>query len=783
MNRSNLRSGILLLVILLLALGLRLYRLDAPSLWNDEGTSIAVAQRDLATIAQDAANDIHPPLYYWLLHGWTRLLGTGEAAARSLSALLGVALVALIYALGRQLRPEGDESPGAQRRGQWIGLTAAFLATVNPFQIYYSQEARMYMLAAVLAAAAVLALVRFVESRSVAALAALVVLEAAGLYTHYFFIFVVAVVNLGYLLSLAGSFGGGMPRRADRGQVVGWIVAQVAVVLLYLPWLPTALRQVTSWPGPPPQASFFQALADTWRWLVLGPTIETGQAVVPLLAAAFLAVVGLLGWSRRHVWKPALLAVWLAVPVVSILALGLYREAYLKFLLVASPPVMLLLAAGTLSHGKQLTRTVLRFAQVIAILLILVGTGVALRNYYVEPAYARDDYRGIAAYIEALGRPGDAIVLNAPGQQEVFGYYYGGELPVYPLPASRPPNPAATEAALSDLVTPGGRVFAVLWATGESDPGQVVEGWLDRQTYKALDAWYGNVRLVVYAVPGQVPSAPDRSLDVLLRSAGSGDEIRLVGYSLSQRELAAGDIAPLTLFWQVDRPPSRRYKLFVHLLDAGDQIVGQIDAEIPLGKAGEQAAGNFGVPVHPATPPGEYRVEAGLYDQETGERLLAPDGSSQVWLEPLAVNRAPAPASLVALGMEHGDGASFGEIALLGYDQHKLGFAYQPEAALRPGDVLHVNLYWQAKGQPTGDWQIVLSLVSDSGQEMAELTAQPVNGYPTSRWQAGDVWRGQLNLPLPGHLKPGRYRLRVQPIAPDGRSTEPFLAIRLSVGE
>ena len=767
MNRGGLRSGILLSVILLLALGLRFYHLAEPSLWNDEGTSVAVAQRDLATIARDAANDIHPPLYYWLLHGWVRLLGTGEAAVRSLSALLGVALVALIYALGRRLRPQ---------EGAWIGLLAAFLAAVNPFQVYYSQEARMYMLVAVLAAAAVLALVRFVESGSAAALVALVVLEAAGLYTHYSFIFLVVVVNLAYLLSLRN-------RHLDRGQLLGWIASQAVVMLLYLPWLPTALRQVTSWPGPSPQVSFFQALAETWRWLVLGPAIDTGQAAAPLLAAAFLAVVGLFRWSSKRIWEPALLAVWLAVPVVSILALGLYREAYLKFLLVASPPVMLLLAAGTLGHGERPARYILRAAQLIAILLVLVGTGVALRHYYVEPVYARDDYRGIAAYIEAIGRPGDAIVLNAPGQQEVFNYYYHGELQVYPLPASRPADPTATEAALSGLVRPGGRVFAVLWATGESDPEGVVEGWLERQAYKALDAWYGNVRLAVYAVPDQVPSAPDHSLDVPLRSAGSGDEIRLVGYSLAQRQLAAGDILPVTLFWQADRTPSRRYKLFVHLLDAGDQIVGQIDAEIPPGQPGEQVASNLGVPVHPATPPGEYRVEVGLYDPETGERLLAPDGASQVWLEPLAVERPAAPAPLLALGMQHSDGASFGEIALLGYDLHKLGFAHQPEAALWPGDVLHANLYWRAQDQPGGDWQIDLSLVSEDGRQVVDLTAEPVNGYPTSSWQAGDVWRGQFNLPLPGDLPPGRYRLRVQLIAPDGRSHDFHSSGFVAVGE
>ncbi len=51
-----------LAALLLLALGLRLYRLDAQSLWNDEGTSVALAGRDLATITRSAALDIHPLL-------------------------------------------------------------------------------------------------------------------------------------------------------------------------------------------------------------------------------------------------------------------------------------------------------------------------------------------------------------------------------------------------------------------------------------------------------------------------------------------------------------------------------------------------------------------------------------------------------------------------------------------------------------------------------------------------------------------------------------------------
>ena len=807
-SRKELITAGLLILILLLAFGLRFYRLGAQSLWNDEGTSVALAQRDLASIARDSAGDIHPPLYYWLLSGWVRLSGTGEAAVRSFSALLGVVLVALIYALGRLLA------------GRWIGLAAAFLAAINPFQVYYAQEARMYMLLAVLTAASMLSLVILVDrSRrsqpAIPAYAVLVLLEAAGLYTHYSFVFVVAALNLAYLLWLALTWKLATPGNTLRPvrRLACWVLSQAIVLLLYLPWLPTAIRQVTSWPSPAGTTPFLQALATTWRWLVFGPTIETGGLTTSLLVAALLAIAGFLsliiGWvgagTLRTRWAAALLALWLGLPLISMFALGLYREAYLKFLLVATPAVSLLLACGLLaplpapSRGtrqetpsprsrSRILSYSLRCLQLVAALLLLVPTILALGNYYAGSAHARDDYRGIVDYVDAVSRPGDAILLNAPGQQEVFGYYYHGDLPVYPLPQSRPLDPAETESTLAELARLGGRVFAVLWATDESDPERFVESWLDARAYKALDSWYGNVRLVVYAIPERAPQAPDQPLNVPLQNSQTGDEIALLGYSLLNDRLAAGDIAQITLFWQVDRTPARRYKVFLHVLDGANHIVGQRDAE-PGGGArptdgwapGEVVVDNHGVPIHPATPPGEYRVEAGIYVPQTGQRLLTRNEQGQIWLEPLAVERPASPAPVEALRMRHDAGAEFGELALLGYDAHRLGFGHQPDVPLRPGDVVHVNLYWQARSDPGGDWQVTVALVDADGNEWGSAMAEPAGAYPTSHWQAGDVWRGQFNLALPADAPPGRYRVRVVPIAPDGATLESFLSDPLRV--
>jgi hypothetical protein len=192
---------------------------------------------------------------------------------------------------------------------------------------------------------------------------------------------------------------------------------------------------------------------------------------------------------------------------------------------------------------------------------------------------------------------------------------------------------------------------------------------------------------------------------------------------------------------------------------------------------GETVADNYGIPIHPATPPGDYRVEMGLYDAETGKRLVTPDGDDQIWLEPLTVTLPAAPAPLEALAMQHDADRSYGALALLGYDAHKLGFAHRPEEPLLPGDLLHVNLYWRADGKPSGDWQVMIGW-----QPLpASIIADPVGGYSTSQWREGDVWRGQFNLAVPVDAAAGQSRFWVQLLAPDGSELERFLSDPLIV--
>src|SRR5919109_511127 len=86
-----------LLVAIAVAFALRVYLLGAQSLWNDEGTSVALAPLNLDAITNAAARDIHPPLYYYLLHFWMPLVGNTEYAIRFLSVIAGVLTVAFTF--------------------------------------------------------------------------------------------------------------------------------------------------------------------------------------------------------------------------------------------------------------------------------------------------------------------------------------------------------------------------------------------------------------------------------------------------------------------------------------------------------------------------------------------------------------------------------------------------------------------------------------------------------------------------------------------------------------
>jgi mannosyltransferase len=767
-------------LILLLAAALRFYRLAGQSLWSDEGNSVALAQAGLAEIAARTALDIHPPLYYWLLHFWIGLFGQSEVAVRSLSAVAAVLLVGVIYQLGTRL---------FDRRA---GLMAAFIAAVSPFQVYYAQEARMYALLALLGALTVWAMVEWMGTRAPLSgervhgepatilgapvqgwksrlpWALLYVLGAtAGLYTQYAFPVVLAATNLAALAHLWQA----RKQEPVAPRLAGWLAMQAIPLALYLPWLPVAWRQLTTWPAPSP-ADAGNAFSTVWRTLVLGPAggINSQPWDVVFGGLTLVGVILLLAFAPPP--RALLVLLYGGLPVG--LTLILFKPAYLKFLLVASPALCLLLGLE-LALWRVKKRP--SFENWVGAGIIALAAWGPLVAYYTDPAVARDDYRGIARTLEAVAGPGDAILLDAAGQQEVFGYYYHGAAPVYPLPRQRPLDRQATVAELETILARARRVYVLYWATEESDPAGVIEGWLNEHAFKATDAWVGNVRLVSYAAP--LPAA-----DLLPADAHLGEHITLTGYRLLPERIVPGEVVQIQLRWTTDAPLAARYVVFVQALDAANHLAGQRDAEPATPSAnwtpGQPVLDRQGLLIEPGTPPGEYRIIAGLYDAASGQRLPTAAGDF-VELGSLTVERPAAPPPVAAMGFRHPAGADLGPLHLLGYDRYQLGHSYDPDTPLHAGDPLHVVLYWQAQSRPQADWQVALRLApaANPAAPFAEGTF-PAAGvdYPTTRWEPGEIVRAQFDLFVPGNAPPGDYRVSLRLL--DGTGTPAGEAVSLA---
>ncbi len=616
-----LRAFALSICILLLAALVRFHNLGAQSLWNDEGNSYVQATRSFADIAANAARDIHPPGYYWLLAVWRTLTGESEFALRSLSAFASILTVAFTYAIGRRIF-----SPLA-------GLAAALFVALNTFSIYYAQEARMYALLAMWAAASMWALAGFLRMWHVGAqravplrwALALSMFNAAGLWTQYAYPFVMMAQGVVFAVWFVGARRA-VPLRLMTLPLILYVAANLLTIILYLPWLPTAIERVTSWPNTGEPTPFNAALGMILGWFTFGITYTVNDASWVAIGL-FLLIFGLR--ARRNTWQSVVFLplIWAALPVAIFLALGLFRESNLKFLLPSQIGFALLMGRGIwmlwtldIPARPALAKNAPKLAAVAGFLGILANLWAGLTPLYHD--FQRADYRGMVAEISANLQSDDAVILDAPNQEEVFRYYYRGAAPVYPLPPGLGGNDDETRELVRQIIADHRRIFVVFWGETERDPNLAVESTLDSESYEARSDWYGDVRLVRYVTPIE---------PTIIRESGArfGESITLESYALSADSVQPGDVLQLRLTWQTDAPLETRYKVFVQLLDSDGVLVTQRDSEPGGGlaltttwKTGDSIIDNHALLLPDNLSPANYALIIGLYNIDDPQERL-----------------------------------------------------------------------------------------------------------------------------------------------------------------
>ncbi|KAA0995885.1 hypothetical protein FQ192_07525 [Pseudomonas sp. ANT_J12] len=214
--------------ILLISVVVRLYGVGKIPVWSDEAFTLILSSYSPSQIVFHTTQDVHPPLYYLVLHCWMSIFGNGLFATRSLSVMAG----SLSVLLGMWLL-----SLICTRRAAVLG---GVILALLPIAVRYSQEVRMYALLGLLMLGATIAFVYWLKNPRVNfALAMYVVLAMAGLYTHYF-----AAVGLvsywAYLLVL-------MCRREVSYKYLfakDWWLANILIALFFTPWVPNLLHQL-----------------------------------------------------------------------------------------------------------------------------------------------------------------------------------------------------------------------------------------------------------------------------------------------------------------------------------------------------------------------------------------------------------------------------------------------------------------------------------------------------------------------------------------------------------
>jgi hypothetical protein len=253
------------------------------------------------------------------------------------------------------------------------------------------------------------------------------------------------------------------------------------------------------------------------------------------------------------------------------------------------------------------------------------GEVVSLYSKRLPPAESQvqEYYRHLVEAMQPLLVQGSAIVVVPPSEVATLADFYGGAAPVYLLPIG---DPAEDDRVLEEVVATYRRVCAIFRAEEAVDPQRSVERWLSENAYRAKDEWYGDVRLVLFGTRDDERESSQR----YPVQAELGSEVALVGYELAEEAIAPDEVLPVTLLWQSVAQASDDYVAFVHLLDGDGRVIAQHDGE-PVGgfrstttwQVGEIVQDNHGLLIPQGTSPGEYRLVAGMYQPDTGERLLA----------------------------------------------------------------------------------------------------------------------------------------------------------------
>ncbi len=576
---------LILLAILLLAAVGRILHIGDQSMWLDEGISYW-NQKQPDMIAWISVKDVHPPLYFWLLHVWIQLTGTTAVAMRMFSALAAMLSVAAVVPLARLI---------ARNRSQieyvLIPIRAALLVEISVSEISLAQDVRMYSLRTLLALASVFFYLRW--SRRPGTLRALLWLGTlvALYHINYIGVFMAAIEGLHALFFLRGR------------KRIGAIGLLALSGLLFAPWF-----VVYGWGQRNTDPGIDAALPSNW-----GTLVELGfkyfSQMWPLMIG--LMLFGLVRYEDGRIkWKPIsstfLLAAWIGFTVGVTFVINFWLDFLSPRRILLLSPALALLTARGIANFKNPAR--------IFLIAVIVIYGVAT----VDDYYPKAPWNRVADNLALYAEPDQLVLMEIYRDDFTMDYYIDQDLststPRESLRLWRDDRASEYPNGLIDEIDQQPTVWLVHWSPDQSafrflaQTGHV-------QTAK-MSVKHLNDFLDVYRF--------DRMPETPVAQYANGMTLRM-------DQILPGD-SRVDLWWSAEQTPDKDYTVSVFLLNDAGQLVAQNDGFPFLNTRPTSSwqAGEVVYDPHPldlsALAPGHYSVAVQIYTYYDGVKYPTNEG-------------------------------------------------------------------------------------------------------------------------------------------------------------
>lgn len=398
---------------------LNAYQLLTQSIRLDEAQSIWAATKPVSGILSYLSLDVAAPLYAVLLHFWIQVLGPDIIYARILSLIFFLMTLPVLYILAKE------------SSNKKVALLTVTLFSLSPFIMWYTSEARMYTLFTFITGLNHLFFLRVLKSDGKKEVGKYLITLILGLYTHYFFVFLL-ITQAVYLLSLW--FIDFLSDDDKEGRVTDIIwrhrevplrIGKIMILAFYFfaPWLIFVMsRGGASGTQPliarPTTFNIFQAFVN----FLFGFQANGMQSVlVAFWPLAVIVLFFVFTQKRRTMLSNVGYFVMATFFPVFIDFVGSYvRPIFLsRYLILITPSLFFILAWVLINNSRKVS------SYLIAI-VICVMFGLMTYQNVSAATPVKEDYKGVSDYLESNARKDDIILVSAPFTIYPIEYTYHG---------------------------------------------------------------------------------------------------------------------------------------------------------------------------------------------------------------------------------------------------------------------------------------------------------------------------------------------------------------------